>query len=190
MTVAFRPASIVFGAVLFVAAAPAADLQVPQVDLSKPHGLPAASRCAQASGTAVIAVHVNELGKPFEVQTDKSSGCAALDESGEFAVKSWRFLPATRDGDPIAEWTAVGFQYDGKVVTQVDVPPETAVAQQDRDRVICKTQKASTGSHIDPGPVCMSKAQWEERRRQAEEARKREHIPTKIGTTGPTGTSY
>jgi TonB family protein len=181
---------MLLGAVVFAAAAPAADLPVPQPDVSNFLGLPSGSGCPQATGVAVIAVHVNELGKPFVVQAAKSSGCDTLDRSGELAVKGWRFLPATRDGESIAEWTAVGFQYDGKAVIKVEVSPDTEIAQKDRNRVVCRVQKANTGSHIDPAPVCLSKAQWDERQRQIDEARRRVHVPVRIQTGGPASTSY
>lgn len=187
----FRPVCVAIGAILYIAAAPsfAADSAQPQVDVSKPHVLPAVPKCGP-TGVAVVAVHVNELGKPFDVRTAQSSGCEALDSAAEYAVRGWRFVPASRDESDIAEWTAVGFQFDGKAVTQVDVPPETEVSRRDRDQVVCRTQAAATGSHINQGRVCMTKEQWDEIRLQREQARKHEHVPTTLGTGGSTQASH
>lgn len=157
--------SLIVVAVLLTAAH-ADDITLPRVNLSKPHALPVypeSARLARQTGTTVIAVHVNELGKPFDVQTETSSGFEALDQASISAVRTWRFEPATRNGDTIAEWTAVGFHFNAAGVVQIDVPPDTKIAQADRDRVICRKEVAKTGSHIDPPPLCLPKWQWAER---------------------------
>lgn len=160
----FRPPVAVAIALTFCAAY--ADDTLPRVDLSKPHALPVypeSARLARQTGTSVIAVHVNELGKPFYLQTETSSGTEALDQASIDAVRTWRFEPATRNGDAVAEWTAVGFHFNAAGVVQVDVPPDTKIAQDDRGRVICRKDAPKTGSNIDPPPVCLPKSQWAER---------------------------
>lgn len=148
-------------------AAHADDTTLPRVNLAKPHPLPVYPEKARGqTGTTVIAVHVNELGKPFELQTETSSGSEALDQAGIDAVRTWRFEPATRDGEDIAEWTAVGFHFDANGVAQVDVPPDTKIAQADRGRMICKKEAPITGSLLNPAPVCLTKWQWAERERK------------------------
>ena len=192
MSFRFRHARILLAALLAVAATGsyAADLDYPRVDDSRPHSPPVTSGCTRASDVALIAVHVNELGRPFEVLTAKSSGCEALDRVGVDTVRNWHFLPATRNGEALAGWTAVGFQFDGTTVRQVDVPPETDISRAERDRIICKPQVSTTGSHIDPAPLCMAKWEWDERKRQQDEARRHIHVPTTIGTGGITGTPH
>jgi TonB family protein len=138
----------------------------PRVDLSQPHALPLYPENLKHdgfSGTVVLAVHVNEIGKPFFVQAASSSGNAALDQAGIAAVRRWRFLPATRDGQDIAEWTAVGFTFGPEGVSQVKVSADTEFARKDRNKIICKVDAPITGSHIDPAPVCLPKWQWQER---------------------------
>jgi TonB family protein len=160
----FRP--LIAVATLLTFGASYADDALPRVDLSRPHALPVypeSARLARQTGTTVVAVHVNELGKPFDLQTETTSGSEALDQASINAVRTWRFEPATRDGDAIAEWTAVGFHFNAAGVVQVGVPPDTKIAQTDRGRVICRKEPPRTGSNIDPAPVCLPKSQWAER---------------------------
>jgi TonB family protein len=192
MSYRIRPAYALFGVILAVVAIPsfATDLDFPKVDESKPHPLPAVSRCMQPSNVAVIAVHVNELGKPFDVQMTKNSGCASLDTAAPDTVRKWRFVPASRNGEAFAEWTAIGFQFDGSGVKLVEVPPQTDLSKADRERIVCKNQSAETGRIIPPAPVCMAKWEWDERKRQEDAMRHREHVPTSLGTGGITAPSH
>jgi TonB family protein len=138
----------------------------PRVDLSRPHALPLYPDSVKqdgVTGTVVIAVHVNEIGRPFFVQAASSSGNAVLDQAGVAAVRRWHFQPALRGGTEIAEWTAVGFKFGPEGVSQVEVSADTEFARADRSKVICKTEPPKTGSHIDPAPVCLPKWQWQER---------------------------
>jgi TonB family protein len=174
-------------------AAHADDNALPRVNLSKAHALPVypeKARLAGQTGITVIAVHVNELGKPFELQTETSSGSEALDQAGIDAVRFWRFVPATRDGEDIAEWTAVGFRFDANGGAQIDVPADTKIAQGDRDRVICRKDAPKTGSIIDPAPVCLPKWQWAERDRKLNtRIWDRPQSQHSRGGVGPGGTS-
>ncbi len=162
----FRHALIAGAAMLCLCAAHADDIRL---DLLQPHPLPVypqSAKQAGKTGTTVIAVHVNELGKPFGVQTAVSSGSEELDKAGIEAVRRWRFEPARQDGEAIAEWTAVGIRFDASGVTQIDVPPDTEVAQKDRNKIVCKILPPATGSQINDKPVCLSKAQWQAQARQ------------------------
>ena len=53
-------------------------------------------------GTVVLVIHVDPLGLPSGIDVAQSSGYASLDRAALQAVKTWRFLPAVKDGQPIA----------------------------------------------------------------------------------------
>ena len=137
--------------------------EFPEINLDRPHPMPvypADARRAGLTGSTVVAVHVNELGKPYEVITEKSSGSPALDKAAIDAVHRWRYKPATIGDKDIDEWTAVGFTFAADGVTQIAASPDTEAARKDRARIVCRTQTPETGSHIKPAPVCKPVAQW------------------------------
>jgi TonB family protein len=159
------------GFMLLVASAASAadDNTIPSLDTTRPHAVPfypEKAMRAGKTGTVVLAVHVNEIGRPFDVQTAKSSGFAELDQAGIDAVRQWHFVPASYGGESVADWTAVGFQFGTDGVKQIDVPPDTEIAQAYRNKVICKTLAPKTGSHINDTPTCLSRWEWEARARQ------------------------
>ena len=56
-------------------------------------------------GTAEIEVYVLPNGRIGDARIVKSAGSPTLDQSAlEEARRRWRLLPATRDGEPYAEW--------------------------------------------------------------------------------------
>lgn len=172
----------------FIVAALAGD-SVPRVDLTKSHflpGYPEKARQEGKTGTVVLAVHVNEIGKPFAVEVEKSSGSPDIDQSAVFAVRYWRFVPAERDGETTAEWTAVAFRFDGDGVTQIETDPETAISRADRNKPVCKRQPPKTGSIIDDKPVCMAKWQWDEQARRLNTKRWNTPTPPAMGGAGST----
>lgn len=59
--------------------------------------------CQNISGTVVLKVTVGVEGKPTSVQLAKGSGNAALDKLAQDKVPTWRFRPATRGGQPVAQ---------------------------------------------------------------------------------------
>lgn len=66
---------------------------------------PPASRRAGEAGTVVLAVYVQENGRPGEVKVQKSSGFDKLDEAAVKEVqRNWRFVPGKEDGKPVAMW--------------------------------------------------------------------------------------
>jgi TonB family protein len=166
-----RVPAMVAGVMVLTSFAGLAD-PLPQINLSRPHALPSypdAAKRAGQGGTTVVAVHVNEIGKPFEVVTATSSGTPALDNAAVDAVKRWRFVPAERDGTDITEWTAVGFTFGPEGVAQVEVSPDTEVARQDRNRMVCRAQPTTTGSHLKAEPVCKPSWEWDEIARQTKD---------------------
>ena len=56
-------------------------------------------------GTAEIEVYVLPNGRVGDARIAKSAGSPTLDQSAlEEAKRRWRLLPATRDGEPYAQW--------------------------------------------------------------------------------------
>ncbi|HUQ11529.1 MAG TPA: energy transducer TonB [Steroidobacteraceae bacterium] len=56
-------------------------------------------------GTAEIEVYVLPSGRIGDARIVKSAGSPTLDQSAiEEAKRRWRLLPATRDGEPYAQW--------------------------------------------------------------------------------------
>ncbi len=53
-------------------------------------------------GTVLLRVLVDTDGTPLEVSIERSSGHSVLDrEAARHVQRAWRFLPATRDGQPV-----------------------------------------------------------------------------------------
>ena len=65
---------------------------------------PNASKRAGEEGNVEVLVHVAEDGKVDDVKVQKSSGFPRLDEGALTYAKTWRLLPGTRDGKPVAMW--------------------------------------------------------------------------------------
>jgi protein TonB len=88
-------------------ASPAAR-QGPRIDASwsgnEPPGYPAMARRLGDQGEVRLDVHVSSDGKVLEVRLSQSSGSKLLDQTAIETVKKWRFVPATVDGKPVAEW--------------------------------------------------------------------------------------
>jgi TonB family protein len=159
----------VIASVLFLTSAAIAD-EFPQINTSRPMAMPVYPEAAQrtgVTGTTIVAVHVNEIGKPFVVQTATSSGSPALDQAAVNAVSRWRFIAAEKDGVAAAEWTAIGFSFGADGVKQIPVSPDTEIAREYRNRQICRPQPPATGSHLPNPPLCLAKWQWDERARKA-----------------------
>jgi periplasmic protein TonB len=80
----------------------------PRTDASwagnSPPPYPASARRTGVQGDVRLDVHVGADGKVLDVRLRHTSGSPALDRSAMTAVRSWRFEPATIDGNPVAEW--------------------------------------------------------------------------------------
>jgi len=62
---------------------------------------PAMSKRLGEEGTVVLLLTVSDEGRVTEAKIDQSSGFERLDEAAsKEAVRSWRFLPGTRNGKP------------------------------------------------------------------------------------------
>src|SRR5262245_13714563 len=83
-------------------------ITAPRVDplhpLTQPEYPPASIRQGEV-GTVTLLVYVSPDGRVADVRVSRSSGFARLDAAAvREAKRAWRFLPATSDGTPIAEW--------------------------------------------------------------------------------------
>jgi protein TonB len=96
------------------AAAPAAPplaVEAPRFDadyLDNPKpAYPVSSRRRGEEGRVVLRVHVNAGGRAAKVEVQMSSGHSPLDEAAVAAVSRWRFVPARRGSEAIADWVRV-----------------------------------------------------------------------------------
>jgi protein TonB len=107
--------SAVFLAVGFAASSAAAALNSPpRIDPSYPHQQPPYPDSAQANGeqgTITLDVYVRTNGKPARIKVAQSSGFEDLDNAAIEGVVNWRFVPALRDGDQVADWATVKIVY-------------------------------------------------------------------------------
>jgi periplasmic protein TonB len=83
-------------------------ITAPRVDpghpLTQPEYPPASIRQGEV-GTVTLLVYVLPDGRVADAKVSRSSGFARLDAAAvREAKRAWRFLPATADGTPIAEW--------------------------------------------------------------------------------------
>ena len=66
-----------------------------------PPTYPEIARRRGQQGRVVVRVEVSADGRPVSVSVGQGSGYTSLDEAAENAVEKWRFIPATRDGQPV-----------------------------------------------------------------------------------------
>lgn len=62
---------------------------------------PAQSRQFGESGQVVLRVELNESGHVAQARVERSSGYHRLDEAALSAVRTWRCMPATQNGQPV-----------------------------------------------------------------------------------------
>lgn len=79
-----------------------ASTELAAVETPKPD-YPIELACAGVSGTTVLAVTIGIEGKPTQVTLVQGSGNERLDKSAMDRVPSWKFNPATRNGQPIVQ---------------------------------------------------------------------------------------
>jgi protein TonB len=85
----------------------------PHVDMTQPHPqeYPDASQLNGEEGTVLVGVYVRPNGRASKVRVEQSSGFSDLDNAAVESVFNWRFVPATRDGDTVSDWTRVNIVY-------------------------------------------------------------------------------
>mgnify|MGYP003575657943 CR=1 FL=1 len=88
--------------------APAVPKTSPKVDPRRPPtkpDYPASSRRAGEAGTVVLDLYILPNGRVGDARVQKSSGFPRLDEAAvREAKRSWRFVPGTENGKPVAMW--------------------------------------------------------------------------------------
>jgi len=65
---------------------------------------PPAARRLREQGEVLLSVYILPDGSVGEIRLKRSSGHARLDRSALEAVKRWRYVPASRGGEPIPYW--------------------------------------------------------------------------------------
>lgn len=97
-------------------AAPAAPAYVPPSSqaayLNNPKPVyPHAARRRGMQGTVLLSVQVDAEGRTLGVTLKQSSGYALLDRAAQEAVSTWRFVPASRGGRPVAATVEVPIRF-------------------------------------------------------------------------------
>lgn len=86
----------------------------PRRPLSEPDYPPQSKRLGE-EGATILRLYIMEDGRVSEAQIATSSGFPRLDEAAvKHAKRSWRFLPATEGGKPVAAW------HDFRVVWRIE----------------------------------------------------------------------
>lgn len=104
-------AGLAFAALATLSASPAfADETKPHVDASGNNmqpAYPATALPTKESGATVINALVNADGTVKTVTLRQSSGYADLDTAAANAVNGWKFVPGTKNGQPVDAWTSI-----------------------------------------------------------------------------------
>jgi periplasmic protein TonB len=79
---------------------------------NRPPEYPAEAALNGQQGTVVVVIHVSPAGTAVGVDLVRSSGYVLLDSAARDAVLRWRFLPAVKDGQPVASDMTMGFEFD------------------------------------------------------------------------------
>jgi protein TonB len=58
-----------------------------------------------------VRVRLDPEGAAVEIVLHRPSGFQMLDRAAIAAVRSWHFLPATRDGRPVSAWVEIPVRF-------------------------------------------------------------------------------
>ncbi|MGG5887911.1 energy transducer TonB [Falsiroseomonas sp. HC035] len=80
-----------------------------------PPAYPSASRMRNEQGRVTLMVEISAAGQVTDAAVQVSAGYPALDRAALEAVRTWRFEPALRDGQPVQFVTSlhISFQLEG-----------------------------------------------------------------------------
>ncbi len=81
---------------------------------NRPPEYPPDSAMNGEHGIVVVVIHVSPMGTALGVDLVRSSGYVLLDRAAREAVMHWRFLPAVKDGQPVASDMAMGFDFENR----------------------------------------------------------------------------
>ena len=85
---------------------------------------PDSARAAGEQGTILVDVLVHSNGRPGQYRVAQSSGYGDLDSAAVQTVLNWKYVPATRDGDSVSDWTTVKVVYElPKTASETQTPP-------------------------------------------------------------------
>lgn len=73
---------------------------------------PRLSRRNGETGTVIVRAFADEAGVPHQVQIERSSGFARLDEAAMSAVRKTHFKPYSEYGKPVAGWVRMPFPFE------------------------------------------------------------------------------
>jgi periplasmic protein TonB len=69
---------------------------------NRPPAYPAEAVANGQQGAVTLTIHVSPAGLPSVIDVTESSGFPLLDRAAREAVETWHFLPAERNGAPVA----------------------------------------------------------------------------------------
>lgn len=72
---------------------------------------PAASRRARETGRVLLRLFIDERGLPSQVEVNRSSGFARLDDAAVATIQQALFKPHTDNGQPVGAWVLVPFDF-------------------------------------------------------------------------------
>jgi len=84
---------------------------MPEYEKNRPPDYPRLARRRGYEGQTRLNVEVLKTGKVGRIEIAASSGFDLLDEAALDAVKGWRFVPGTRDGERISQWVVVPVRF-------------------------------------------------------------------------------
>jgi len=91
-----------------------ADETKPHVDASGANMMPAYPATAlptREEGAVVVSALVRTDGSVKQIMLRQSSGYADLDTAAANAVNGWKFVPGTKDGQPVDAWTNIQIKF-------------------------------------------------------------------------------
>ena len=94
---------------------PPAPTEVAALDTPPPQ-YPIALACAGVAGQSVLKVEVGPAGSPTRIDLVRGSGNDELDRLATEAVQGWKFKPATRGGQPVAQTIQVPVNFSAPAV--------------------------------------------------------------------------
>ena len=71
-------------------------------------------------GLVLLEVHINQHGLVDDIAVSKSSGVASLDRAALETVRTWRFEPARRGGDPVPVVVSVPIRFVVRAAERVE----------------------------------------------------------------------
>jgi protein TonB len=76
-----------------------------------PPAYPSASRLRNEQGRVALMVEISPAGQVTDAAVQVSTGYPALDRAALEAVRTWRFEPALRDGQPVHSVISIPFLF-------------------------------------------------------------------------------